>query len=37
VNFNPLLKLERYFMFSDYLEIPILLAKSMNSPGDWVG
>jgi putative peptide zinc metalloprotease protein len=37
VNFNPLIKLDGYYMLSDYLEIPNLRAKAMNSLWAWLG
>jgi putative peptide zinc metalloprotease protein len=37
VNFNPLIKLDGYYMLSDWLEIPNLRAKAMNSLWSWVG
>lgn len=37
VNFNPLIKLDGYYMLSDYLEIPNLRAKAMNSLWGWMG
>ena len=36
VNFNPLIKLDGYYMLSDYLEIPNLRAKSFQSLWSWV-
>jgi multidrug efflux pump subunit AcrA (membrane-fusion protein) len=36
VNFNPLIKLDGYYMLSDYLEIPNLRAKAMTSLWSWV-
>jgi multidrug efflux pump subunit AcrA (membrane-fusion protein) len=36
VNFNPLIKLDGYYMFSDYLEIPNLRAKALQSLWSWV-
>jgi multidrug resistance efflux pump len=36
VNFNPLIKLDGYYMLSDYLEIPNLRAKSIRSFWSWV-
>jgi putative peptide zinc metalloprotease protein len=37
VNFNPLIKLDGYYMLSDYLEIPNLRTKAINSLWDWLG
>src|SRR5438309_737649 len=37
VNFNPLIKLDGYYMLSDYLEIPNLRAKAMSSLWSWLG
>ena len=37
VNFNPLIKLDGYYMLSDYLEIPNLRAKAMSSLWAWLG
>lgn len=37
VNFNPLIKLDGYYMLSDYLEIPNLRAKATASLWAWVG
>ncbi len=37
VNFNPLIKLDGYYMLSDYLEIPNLRAKSFNTIWSWIG
>jgi putative peptide zinc metalloprotease protein len=36
VNFNPLIKLDGYYILSDYLEIPNLRAKSFRSLWSWV-
>ncbi len=36
VNFNPLIKLDGYYILSDYLEIPNLRTKAMNSLWGWV-
>jgi multidrug efflux pump subunit AcrA (membrane-fusion protein) len=36
VNFNPLIKLDGYYMLSDYLEIPNLRAKALKSLWSWV-
>ena len=36
VNFNPLIKLDGYYMLSDYLEIPNLRTKAMASLWAWV-
>src|SRR5262245_22449804 len=36
VNFNPLIKLDGYYMLSDYLEIPNLRTKAVRSLWDWV-
>jgi len=36
VNFNPLIKLDGYYMLSDYLEIPNLRAKSSDAFWSWV-
>lgn len=35
-NFNPLIKLDGYYMLSDYLEIPNLRTKAMNSLWNWI-
>jgi len=35
-NFNPLIKLDGYYMLSDYLEIPNLRAKASKSLWSWV-
>jgi len=35
INFNPLIKLDGYYILSDYLEIPNLRAKAMNSLWSW--
>jgi putative peptide zinc metalloprotease protein len=35
-NFNPLIKLDGYYMLSDYLEIPNLRVKSTNSFTKWL-
>src|SRR5437762_9557525 len=37
VNFNPLIKLDGYYMLSDYLEIPNLRTKAMTSLWGWIG
>ena len=37
VNFNPLIKLDGYYMLSDYLEIPNLRSKAIHSLWRWVG
>ena len=37
VNFNPLIKLDGYYMLSDYLEIPNLRTKAMSSLWSWLG
>ena len=37
VNFNPLIKLDGYYMLSDYLEIPNLRIKAIASVWNWVG
>src|SRR5262249_3943570 len=37
VNFNPLIKLDGYYILSDYLEIPNLRAKAFTSLWNWVG
>jgi putative peptide zinc metalloprotease protein len=37
VNFNPLIKLDGYYMLSDYLEIPNLRAKAIDSLWAWLG
>ncbi len=37
VNFNPLIKLDGYYMLSDYLEIPNLRKKSIDSLWNWIG
>jgi multidrug efflux pump subunit AcrA (membrane-fusion protein) len=36
-NANPLIKLDGYYMLSDYLEIPNLRAKAFQALGRWVG
>jgi putative peptide zinc metalloprotease protein len=36
LNFNPLIKLDGYYMLSDYLEIPNLRTKAINSLWSWV-
>ena len=36
VNFNPLIKLDGYYMLSDYLEIPNLRAKAFNTISSWI-
>src|SRR6058998_1047288 len=36
INFNPLIKLDGYYILSDYLEIPNLRAKAMNSLWSWL-
>src|SRR5215813_11789571 len=36
INFNPLIKLDGYYMLSDYLEIPNLRAKALRSLWNWV-
>ena len=36
-NFNPLIKLDGYYMLSDYLEIPNLRAKAMKAVHAWLG
>ena len=36
-NFNPLIKLDGYYMLSDYLEIPNLRAKAMKALHAWLG
>jgi len=36
VNFNPLIKLDGYYMLSDYLEIPNLRAKALQALRSWV-
>jgi putative peptide zinc metalloprotease protein len=36
-NFNPLIKLDGYYMLSDFLEIPNLRDKSMRSLWNWLG
>src|SRR5438132_465437 len=36
VNFNPLIKLDGYYILSDYLEIPNLRTKAMQSLWAWV-
>jgi multidrug resistance efflux pump len=36
VNFNPLIKLDGYYMLSDYLEIPNLRAKAWTSIWSWM-
>lgn len=35
-NFNPLIKLDGYYLLSDYLEIPNLRKKAFDFLGDWV-
>src|SRR5438552_4902574 len=37
VNFIPLIKLDGYYMLSDYLEIPNLRTKAMSSLWSWLG
>jgi multidrug resistance efflux pump len=37
VNFNPLIKLDGYYMLSDWLEIPNLRSKAWNSIWSWIG
>src|SRR6516162_8587971 len=37
VNFNPLIKLDGYYMLSDWLEIPNLRAKAWSSIWSWLG
>ena len=36
INFNPLIKLDGYYMLSDYLEIPNLRAKALRALQAWV-
>lgn len=36
VNFNPLIKLDGYYMLSDYLEIPNLRAKALRAVRSWI-
>ena len=36
VNFNPLIKLDGYYMLSDYLEIPNLRTKAISSLWNWI-
>jgi len=36
VNFNPLIKLDGYYMLSDYLEIPNLRTKAIDSLWNWL-
>ena len=36
VNFNPLIKLDGYYMLSDFLEVPNLRAKALRSLWDWI-
>src|SRR3989442_14166399 len=36
INFNPLIKLDGYYMLSDYLEIPNLRRKAISSLWNWV-
>jgi len=36
VNFNPLIKLDGYYMLSDYLEIPNLRTKAIATLWNWV-
>jgi putative peptide zinc metalloprotease protein len=36
-NFNPLIKLDGYYMLSDYLEIPNLRAKAFKAMRAWLG
>src|SRR6185295_14072859 len=35
-NFNPLIKLDGYYMLSDFLEVPNLRAKALRSLWDWL-
>jgi len=35
-NFNPLIKLDGYYMLSDFLEVPNLRSKALRSLWDWV-
>jgi multidrug efflux pump subunit AcrA (membrane-fusion protein) len=35
-NFNPLIKLDGYYMLSDYLEVPNLRAKAFSSLWNWI-
>src|SRR5205807_463852 len=35
-NFNPLIKLDGYYLLSDYLEIPNLRRRSFRYVGDWI-
>jgi len=35
-NFNPLIKLDGYYMLSDYLEVPNLRAKAFSTLGKWI-
>jgi len=36
VNFNPLIKLDGYYMLSDFLEVPNLRGKALRSLWDWI-
>jgi len=36
LNFNPLIKLDGYYMLTDFLEIPNLRAKALRSFWDWI-
>ena len=36
LNFNPLIKLDGYYMLSDYLEIPNLRTRSMATLWNWI-
>src|SRR6185436_16110068 len=36
LNFNPLIKLDGYYMLSDFLEVPNLRAKALRSFWDWI-
>src|SRR5215813_558427 len=36
INFNPLIKLDGYYMLSDYLEIPNLRTKAIDSLWNWL-
>jgi len=36
VNFNPLIKLDGYYMLSDFLEVPNLRGKALRALWDWI-
>jgi multidrug efflux pump subunit AcrA (membrane-fusion protein) len=36
LNFNPLIKLDGYYMLSDFLEVPNLRSKALRSFWDWI-